>query len=180
MKKYSTILIFGVCCATAFAAAKPGFERITSAEYTQKLHDGMHAYNRHDYARAFPLLKRAACAGDKTSQALVGQMFILGQGTPKDDLTGYAWIKTAAEFHFPDFTRLARKLERALSPERRTLGSERAQQFLADYGMRPTQMACRGESRHGAHMIDTVVCTPPDAGGPYVWVHRCVEPKSQR
>lgn len=162
-------------CASAFAAAKPGFDRITAAEYKHNLHDGIHAYNRRDYARAFPLLKRAACAGDKTSQALVGQMSILGQGTQKDDLTGYAWIKTAAEFHFTDFTRLARRLERALSPERRVVANERAQRFLSDYGMRTTQMGCRGESRHGAHMIDTVVCTPADAGGPYVWVHRCIE-----
>ena len=175
MKESVAFLLFVMFCASVFAVAKPGFDRITAAEYKQNLHAGIHAYNRHDYARAFPLLKRAACAGDKTSQALVGQMFILGQGTHKDDLIGYAWIKTAAEFHFTDFTRLARRLQGALSPPRRALADELAQRFRADYGMRATQMGCRGESRHGAYMIDTVVCTPTDAGGPYVWVHRCIE-----
>lgn len=168
--------VLGLCIVIpAWTTDKADFSRVPSAGYTHELHEGMRAYNRKDYEQAFALLRRAACAGDKTSQAMVSRMYILGHGTHKDDLKGYAWIRTAAEFRFRDFTSLAHRLEQALTPEQRTTGNALANEYRKRYGLVATHMDCQGEARPGAKIVDRVICAPENAGGAVVWVHRCVD-----
>src|SRR5262249_5545926 len=133
------------------------------------------AYDREDYARAFELNRRAACAGDKTSQAILGRMYLLGQGTAKDEITGYAWIRFAADFNFAGFTSLARKLEAAMTPEQLAAGKTKVDALRAAYGPAVTNMSCHGESRRAAYIIDSVVCTPDSAGGDDLLLRRCVD-----
>jgi hypothetical protein len=169
-----------MCCfaMTASATDDPAFERMQGDAYKAMLRDASVIYARKDYARAFEMNRRAACAGDKTSQAILGRMYLLGQGTTKDDVTGYAWIKLAAEFRFGDFTALARKLEDAMTPEQRAQGAARTDQLRKDYGLAATNMSCRGESIHGVYLTDAVGCIPVSGGGGVVLLHRCVdEPK---
>jgi hypothetical protein len=169
---------FALVLGIGAAAVAPGsvvFDRVQSSVYTEMLHQANLAFDRKDYARAFELNRRAACAGDKTSQAILGQMYLHGQGAPRDDITGYAWIRLAADFGFPNFTSLARKLEAALSPEQRAQGNARADALRASYGPAVTNMSCHAESRHGAIVIDSVVCSPDSAGGGEVLLRRCID-----
>jgi len=175
--KHATLLL-ATCLLTAsaaFAADDPAFERMQGDAWKAMLRNATAVYNHKDYAKAFELNRRAACGGDKTSQAILGRMYVLGQGTAKDDITGYAWVKLAAEFSFGDFTSLARKLEDAMTPEQRAQGTARTDALRKDYGLAATNMSCRGESVHGVYLIDGVGCTPPSGGGGAVLVHRCVE-----
>jgi TPR repeat protein len=158
----------------ARAADDAAFDLVLPDRYNAMLRDGGRAYDRKDYAQAFELNRRTACAGDKTSQAIVGRMYVLGQGTPRDELTGYGWIKLAAEFGFAEYTSLAHKLEGAMTPERRAQASARAEAMHKNYGLVATGMSCHGESRHGVYIIDAVVCTPPSDGG-MVRLHRCLD-----
>ncbi len=180
--KYARLLL---CCAglslgvAALARDKTELERVPAASFTDQWQQGIRAYNRKDYTRAFPLLERMACAGDKTSQLLVGRMYILSQGTEKDDLKGYAWIKTAAEFRFRDFTSLAHQLEQALDPQQRKDGNALAQKYRQHYGLVATRMDCRGAARHGAKIVDSVVCSPQSAGGSDVWLQSCLSDASR-
>lgn len=151
------------------------FERVPAGRYEDMLHDGGLAYDHKDYARAFELTRRTACAGDKTSQAIVGRMYLLGQGVPRDDFTGYAWIKLAAEFKFAEFTSLAHKLEQAIAPAQRAQANARADELRKQYGIAATNMSCRGASPHGVYLIDAVVCKPLSDGGGMVHLHRCME-----
>jgi TPR repeat protein len=173
VKKAILWILAGSMLALAAHADEPQFERMQSDAYKAMLRDATVVYDRKDYARAFELNRRAACAGDKTSQAILGRMYLLGQGTSKDEINGYAWIKVAAEFRFADFTSLAHKLEEAMTAEQRAKGSARADELRKDYGLAATNMSCRGESVHGVYLIDGVGCTPPSAGGGTVLVHRC-------
>ncbi len=166
-----------LAAAAAPAAENAEFDRVSAGDYAAMLRDATHAYNRKDYAQAFPQLQRLACAGDKASQYLLGGMYILGQGTAKDDLTGYAWIKLAAEFSFSDYTSLAAKLEQALEPARREQGNAKAEDLRKRYGLIATGMSCHGEPRHGGYVIDTVICTPPSEGVGSVRLRRCLEAK---
>lgn len=176
MKSVALYICISLLASTAARAADDvAFERMQSDAYKSMLRNATAAYDRKDFARAFELNHRAACAGDKTSQAILGRMYLLGQGTAKDDITGYAWIKLAAEFNFGDFTSLARKLEEAMTPEQRAQGTARADALRKDYGLSATNMSCRGESVHGVYLIDGVGCTPPSAGGGAVLVHRCLD-----
>jgi len=166
-------------CTGAVASDRAGFERMPSGTYAQLLGDAGHAYDRKDYNKAFPRIQRAACAGDKTSQVLLGRMYILGQGTEKNDLKGYAWITAAAEYRFPRFTSLAGRLEQALTAEQRSKGNTLADSYKQHYGLVATQMDCQGSARPGAKIVDRVICTPQTAGGLDVWVHRCEGGKAE-
>ena len=160
---------------TALATASAVFDHTPSGEYLDMQHEASVAYDRKDYPRAFELNRRAACAGDRTSQAILGRMYLLGQGTQKDEITGYAWIRFAADFSFGDFTSLARKLESAMTPEQLSAGKAKVDALRANYGPAVTNMSCHGESRRGAYIIDSVVCTPESAGGGDVLLRRCVD-----
>jgi len=170
--KPAVLFLIGILPCAIAGAADPAFERMTSADYAVLMRDSTHAYNRKDYAKAFPLMQRLACGGDKSSQFTLGGMYILGQGVGKDELEGYAWIKLAAEFSFTDYTSLAGKLTQALGDEQRAKGDARAEELHRQYGLVATGMSCHGEPRHGGYVIDSVICSPPTDGG-QVRVRRC-------
>jgi hypothetical protein len=174
MKK-SLFAAIVVCAAVAHASDNAGFERVPTDKYADMLREGGIAYDHKDYARAFELNKRTACAGDKTSQAILARMYLLGQGIARNDYAGYAWIKLAAEIKFGDFTSLSRKIEGALTPPQLAQAQAAAAELRKNYGLAATSMSCRGESRHGAYIIDSVVCTPQSDGGGMVLLRRCVD-----
>lgn len=177
MKKaiFASVVVCVFGAVAAHAADNALFERMPAGKYTDMLREGGLAYDHKDYAHAFELNKRTACAGDKTSQAIIARMYLLGQGVVRNDFTGYAWIKLAAEIKFGDFTSLSRKIEGALKPPQLVQAQAAAAELRKNYGLAATNMSCRGESRHGAYLIDSVVCTPQSDGGGMVLLHRCVD-----
>jgi len=176
VNKYTSaiVLAFGVT-AVASAADRALFNRVQPGAWANLQHEATQSYDQKDFARAFALNRRLACAGDKTSQAILGRMYILGEGTARDEMSGYAWIRFAADFGFRDFTSLARKLEAALSSAQRTQGNARADGLRASYGPAVTNTSCFGEARHGVYIIDSIVCTPDSAGVSQVLLRRCVD-----
>jgi TPR repeat protein len=176
MNKFALWIMGSLAVAAAASATDNGvFERVPADKYAEMLRDGGLAYDHKDYARAFELNMRTACAGEKTSQAIIARMYLLGQGVKRDDFAGYAWIKLAAEVKFGDFTSLSRKIEGALKPPQLAQAQAAATELRKNYGLAATNMSCRGESQHGAYLIDSVVCTPQSDGGGMVLLRRCVE-----
>jgi len=176
MKKVALWTVLLVSCTGAvFATDDALFEQIQPGAYPDMLSQATIAYDKHDYDRAFALNHRTACGGDKTSQAIVGRMYVLGQGTPRDEITGYAWIKLAAEFSYADYTSLARKLEAAMTPEQLARATAQADAMRRNYGLAATGMSCHAESRRGAYLLDSVVCTPQSTGGGRLELRRCVD-----
>jgi hypothetical protein len=177
MKKtlFSAIAFWMLGTCPVHAMDEANFERMPVDVYADMLREGGVAYDHKDYPRAFELTRRTACAGDKTSQAILGRMYLLGQGVTRDDFTGYAWIKLAAEFKFATYTSLARKLEGALTPEQRAPANARFDELRKLYGTAATNISCHGESPHGAYIIDAVVCKPESDGGRLVLMRRCVD-----
>jgi len=175
--KNAALWIIGLAAIAANARAgdEAQFERVQYDAWYNSLRDAAVAYDHKDYPGAFALYRHAACAGDKTSQSILGRMYLLGQTPTADDLTGYAWIKLSAEFNFAEFTSLARKLEASLTPEIRQQGNARADALRRSYGLGATNMSCHGESRHGGYVIDSVVCTPRSMGGGEFQLRRCAD-----
>ncbi len=167
--------VLTLCAGAAFATDAALFEEVQPGAYSDMLSQATIAYDKHDYDRAFALNRRLACGGDKTSQAIVGRMYVLGQGTPRDEITGYAWIKLAAEFSYADYTSLARKLEAAMTPDQRLRATARADAMRKNHGLAATGMSCHAESRRGAYLLDSVVCTPLSTGGGRLELRRCVD-----
>lgn len=175
--KNPALFIIGLAAlaADAWAGDETQFERVQYDAWYNSLRDAAVAYDHKDYSGAFALYRHAACAGDKTSQSILGRMYLLGKAPSQDDLTGYAWIKLAAEFSFAEYTSLARKIEASLTAEVREKGNARADELRRLYSLAATNISCHGESRHGGYVIDSVVCTPKDAGGGEFQLRRCVE-----
>lgn len=158
------------CTAFALAAAlharaadtpaDAGFERVFPSVYDDLLLNAKTAYQAKRYDEAFPLMKKAACTGDKESQWMVGHMYLLGQGVARDDFTGYAWIKVAAEFNSAEYRGTAEKIEKAIDPKQLPAVQAEAHTFADQYNLRATHMSCnRAASQHG-HIMDRIICTP--------------------
>lgn len=144
----------------ADAPVDAGFERVFPSVYDDLLLNAKTAYQGKRYDEAFPLMKKAACTGDKESQWMVGHMYLLGQGVARDDFTGYAWIKVAAEFNSAEYRGTAEKIEKAIDPKQLPAVRSEAQTFADQYNLRATHMSCnRAASQHG-HIMDRIICTP--------------------
>ncbi|MGA9421789.1 MAG: hypothetical protein WBW61_05450 [Rhodanobacteraceae bacterium] len=156
------------------------FERVFSTAYRDRLLNAAKAYDRGDYDHAFKLIRRNACAGDKSSQAALGKMYLLGQGVERNDLIGYAWLKTAGEYQFMKTRAVARKLHQAMTPKQREVADAKAHELLRLYGMRASGMSCETRASQGGHITDMVYCQPRSAGSiadsAHIELRRCAQP----
>jgi hypothetical protein len=158
----------------ADAPADAGFERVFPSVYDDLLFNSKTAYQAKKYDEAFPLMKKAACTGDKESQWMLGHMYLLGQGVARDDFTGYAWIKVASEFINAEYRGTAEKIEKAIDPAQLPAVKAETQKFVDQYNLRTTHMSCnRAASQHG-HILDRIVCTPR-YDGQLALLHQCVD-----
>ncbi len=65
--------------------------------YGANLEAGRRAYEHKDYANAMRELAPLAQAGQVDAQVLLGKMYMLGQGVPKDADVALKWFRAAAE-----------------------------------------------------------------------------------
>ena len=170
--------VFAVLIATAAHAADsaddPGFDRVFPSVYVDLLYDSKTAYEAKRYDEAFPLMQKAACAGDKESQWMLGHMYLLGQGVERNDLTGYAWLKVAAEVIFPGYQKIVKSLEGAMTPEQRKQADAGAARKIDLYGLAATNMSCGTHASRGGHIVDEILCTPR-IEGQQLLLRRCAE-----
>jgi len=172
----SRFLLAALLATTAFAAVagdRSVFERVFPNEYRDILRRAALAYDAKRYDEAFGLFQRGACAGDKQSQSAVGRMYLLGQGVARDDLTGYAWLKVAAEKIFPGYQTIVRELEQAMKPEQRKLADAEAAAKIREYGLAASGMSCQTHASRGGHIVDEIVCTPRKEADVFL-LKRCV------
>lgn len=59
--------------------------------------DGFAAYGRRDYSGAAKSFRRAADRGSAKAQTMIGTLYLLGQGFPKDPTEAAKWLKLAAD-----------------------------------------------------------------------------------
>lgn len=169
------LLAAGICTsAQAFAAESDAalFERVEPSAYRDMVRDAASAYGAEHYDDSFAKFRRTACAGDKQSQSALGRMYLLGQGVQRDDLTGYAWLKLAAEFIYPKYQSVVRALEEAMTPEQRKIADSRVAVLTERYSLGATGMSCSQSASKGGHIIDQIVCTPRREGR-RVLLRRC-------
>ncbi len=140
------------------------FERVMPSVYSNTLRDAATAYGAKDYDKSFKLFQRTACAGDKQSQSALGRMYLLGQGTKRDDLTGYAWLKLAAEFIYPKYQTVVRGLEEAMTPEQKGIGDAKFADLNQRYSLGESNMSCNLSASKGGHIMDQIRCTPKYEG----------------
>ena len=175
LARHFVALGFLVATTPLFAAPAPygEFDRVYPAEFRETLRDAKLAYGKEDFAKAFGLFERMACAGDKSSQSALGRMYLLGQGTERDDLTGYAWLKLASEVIFPGYQRIVRELEAAMDAKQLAYAREGSSQLAELYSIGATRISCHKNSSRDGFIIDEIICTPHEEGNQYL-LRRCV------
>ena len=154
-------------------ALEDGFERILYRDWRIRLKDGFLAYQKKEYERAFELLSRNACAGDKQSQFELGGMYLLGQGTEPDALKAYAWMRSAAESGDIQFRQAADALAAQIPPVHHDAAEALVGATIGRYGLKATHMSCGPASALGSHLV-RVECRPPvDARTSYLEIKMC-------
>jgi uncharacterized protein len=61
------------------------------------LEDGEAAYQREDYATAYRLLRPLADQGNAEAQDMLGTMYVVGEGVPKNYSEAVKWYRRAAD-----------------------------------------------------------------------------------
>jgi TPR repeat protein len=156
------------------------FDVVLRSEYYDLHRDAAAAYEKKKYEDAFKNFQRLACAGDKPSQAAMGEMYLMGKGVQRNDLVAYEWFKLAAEYNFAAYRKVSKTIEDQLTPAQAQVTGQRVTELLSLYGMRATNMSCEiGSSTWSAsNMKDTVQCTPESVNaGTQFLLHRCVDEK---
>ena len=173
--RWIAVAAVALLLAPALVLARDGFERLTYRDYRNLLKDGFLAYQKDDYPRAFELLRRNACGGDKGSQFTLGGMYLLGQGTEPDALRAYAWMRVSAESGDLQFKQAADKLLASIPPLHHDSATMLADSTLEKYGMRATAQSCSQAAPLGSHLT-RVECRPPvDGRTGYLDLKMCEE-----
>jgi TPR repeat protein len=163
--------------ASTAAHALDNFDQLPSTTYSDILNKGKEDYVEKRYDDAFPLLKQAACAGDKESQWSLGQMYLLGQGVQRDDVTGYSWLSAAAELQPSPYSTAFAKIEQSVDPKQLSVLKSHGDARVDKYGMSATRMSCHQSASRGGHVLDRVVCEPDRVGRTRL-IHRCLDSDS--
>lgn len=140
------------------------FDRVMPSVYSNMIRDAAQAYGNKRYDKSFEQFQRLACAGDKQSQSALGRMYMLGQGTKRDDLTGYAWLKLAAEVVYPKYQAIVRQIEDAMTPEQNKMAEALVADLSSRYSLNASRMGCTLSASKGGHIIDQIICTPQNQG----------------
>lgn len=77
------------------AMALAGWLVTVSSTHAGALEDGVRAHSQGDYATAEKLWRPLAEAGDPAAQRELGQLYLYGQGVPKDAAQAYMWLTLA-------------------------------------------------------------------------------------
>lgn len=80
----SLFLLWSLAVFSILVVAGNGFE------------EGRTAYERQEYAKAIEILRPLAEGGNADAQNIVGRMYSLGQGVPKDEGEAMKWITLSA------------------------------------------------------------------------------------
>jgi TPR repeat protein len=171
------LIALAALAASTAAHALDDFDQMSPDTYSEVLNKGKEAYVKKHYDEAFPLLKQGACAGDKTSQWSLGQMYLLGQGVQVDDATGYSWLSAAAELRPSPYSTALAKIEQSVDPKQLSVLKSQGDALVDKYGMGATRMSCHQSASRGGHILDHVTCEP-DRVGRTVLIHRCLDSSS--
>jgi hypothetical protein len=168
------LLAVGLAGAPIAVHALDHFDQVAPGVFAEGVRNAKREFSEKRYDQAAPLLKQAACAGDKESQWALGQMYLLGQGVKRDDATGYSWLAVAAELRPSPFGTAFDKIDASIDASQHAALKARADALIAQYGITATRMSCHQSATRGGHILDSVTCEPQRVGAS-VDVHQCVD-----
>jgi hypothetical protein len=82
-----------------------------------------------NYSKAMEIWRSSAEQGEPTSQFMLGEMYKLGQGVPRNPETAYAWFMLSSQGGYKLATDGAMEMTRIMTPQQK----KQAKQLLNDY-----------------------------------------------
>lgn len=181
MNRLRIYALHGLFCLIPLAAiaeppTEPAFESVQRADFHAMLRHADLAIRDKQSTNVFALQQRLACAGSQANQAALGGLYLTGRGVVEDDITGYSWLKLAADSGVAAYRNLVKKLDQGMTPEQHVLADSKVEKLKALYGTIATHMSCSQDNATGSH-LKQLVCEPErmDALGTLIWLKRCVE-----
>ncbi len=150
--------VLSLCIAGAAfgAVASTDTQRISINEYELSIQQASNLYAKEEFDAAFAGFQKTARWGDKYSQYVLGTMYVMGLGTPIDNVEGYAWLAAAAESKKEKYQETADQVINALNTETRKAAQELADHYISRYGMKAMKVNCsRRKSTGSNRMIRT-------------------------
>ncbi len=139
--------------------------------YTEQISEGLKLYQEADYQAALAKLELSAMQGDKTSQYIVGTMYLNGQGTNQDLLKSYAWLTVANEQKSQNWKKPLKMLNSKLPTDFLQQASFEANKYVEQFGVKTQQLKCRNTrtlgSKKGKHL-----CTKAEIKPGYIFVSK--------
>ncbi len=86
---------------------------------------------KQDYNKAMEIWRSSAEQGEPTSQFMLGEMYKLGQGVPRNPETAYAWFMLSSQGGYKLATDGAMEMSRIMTPQQK----QQAKQLLNDYSL---------------------------------------------
>lgn len=87
---------------------------------------GVRAWGRGDYTAAAAAFQGAAEAGEPESQYMMGRLYSLGDGVPRDFVQAWLWFDRAARHGHPEAAAARDGLEHVLNPSQLALAHQLA------------------------------------------------------
>ncbi len=131
-------------------------EFIPHVEYKNTIEAAFRAYNKGDFPTAFENMSKSARYGDKHSQFMLALMYVFGDGTDIDFVTGMAWLEVANEAPNPKWRRNLGQLRNEATQEEIESASSLAQELKGLYGMAANEITCSRRPEIGSNVSEAI------------------------
>lgn len=156
MKKILGLLTAVLVTASVSSYATSNEDVLDIDTYNKHISDAMELYQASDYDAALPLIEVSAMRGDKTSQYVLGTMYLNGQGTEQDLIKSYSWLTVANEQKSPHWKKPLEMLDEKLPADFLDLAKTEAEKYVEQFGVKTQQLKCRNiktlGSKKGSHL----------------------------
>ena len=147
----SYLIIATIILSISFISSAFSPEKVLDIiSYNKELKMAIRSYQVNDYNEALPKLEIFAKRGDKTSQYIVGTMYLNAQGTKQDLTKSYGWLTVANEQKTQAWELPLKMLQDKLPVEHLEILALEGEKYIKLYGAKSQRLKCKNVKRLGS------------------------------
>ena len=153
----------------AMLITMPSFAALYDATQLDNIYEneraGLQMYESGEYEKAFAMLKKTAAQGMKSSQYVLGFMFMKGQGIDKNLLFGLAWMGLATEAKNDEWQQTFDRFYNTLNAAQQSMLDDKIEEYRKKFGASAQGITCAKAAAVGSRRQD-IICRKSE--GSYV------------
>lgn len=147
----SYLIIATIILSISFISSAFSPEKVLDIiSYNKELKMAIRSYQVNDYNEALLKLEIFAKRGDKTSQYIVGTMYLNAQGTKQDLTKSYGWLTVANEQKTQAWELPLKMLQDKLPVEHLEILALEGEKYIKLYGVKSQRLKCKNVKRLGS------------------------------